>query len=1095
MRGPVVAWVGLALLTAQAATPAGSHLAVHGQLKIGKPVSNTVAAGVAQAYKLQALEGQFVHIGFYQPGFPSVIRIASIDGRDTLLERKLPGASGRREPIYWIATRSGKFRLEISSEEPGKPAPFKVELLESRKATPQDEKRVAGLQEFDRSAALNDRHDYKGALETFERALPLFQQAGDRERESAALLNMGLACDKQNQPEQGIGYFERALAVSREIHDQSGEGEALKDIGTDYEGLDQRNRALDLFDQAIAVFRKAKDRLGEVRTLNAYGNAYSRGDYAKAIGYYEQALTIAHQINDHYVEVVLLHNIGGAKMALDLYDEAIRYFETARTLSQERKYKSIEASSLNGLGYAYSNLDRYEDAIRCYEQALPVFREFKDRMNEGVVINNLALAYSSLNDFEKAIGNFEQALTIFREVRNRYWEGQALHNLGWSYDTLNQHGKALPYFGLALAIARELDDKREQGRLLMDMVEGIPELEEALAILREAKDRQAEGWTLRILGETYRKQHQFEKAVQLASEAVAVAHAIREPGSEASSLAVMMSAYKDLNAPRLAIFYGKRAVNLVQSVRTGNQGLSREMQQSLLKANDEMYHTLADLLIGEGRLGEAEQVLGLLKDEEYFNFLRRDADDADVRTRKAGLTTEEEAYNKRFTEIQDNLVAIGAERGNLMAKPSLTASDQQRLSKLDLDIAAGNAAFTKFLDELKAHFDSGPVAARVQLLGESQGFMEDLRELPAGTVAIYTFVAEDQFRAILVTPDVQKSYEYPIQRADLNRKILEFRRILQDPTLDPRPMARELYGILIEKMAGDLKQANVQTLMLSLDGTLRYLPMGALFDGEKYLIEKFALTEFTPVSNARLKDRPDRTWKAAGFGVTRAFDGEPALPAVASELSGIIARKPGEGGVLQGEIRLDRDFTEQAMQTTLQKRFQVVHIASHFSFQPGNETASFLLLGDGTHLSLATLKNMPSLFGGVQLLTLSACNTGMGGGNGSGQEIEGFGRLAQDKGAKAVIASLWSVVDVSTSQLMQEFYHLRESTPGKSKAEALREAQLMLLNGALKGQRGETRGITVDPASGAVPKFPIDPATPYAHPYYWAAFFLMGNWL
>ena len=120
-----------------------------------------------------------------------------------------------------------------------------------------------------------------------------------------------------------------------------------------------------------------------------------------------------------------------------------------------------------------------------------------------------------------------------------------------------------------------------------------------------------------MIGEEYRKQGQFREAVQSAHQSVTVAHEIQDPGSEASSLAVLMGVHKDMNRPRFAIFYGKRAVNLMQSVRAENRGLPREFQNSLLKLNDDMFHALADLRIGEGRLSEAEQVLALLKDEDF----------------------------------------------------------------------------------------------------------------------------------------------------------------------------------------------------------------------------------------------------------------------------------------------------------------------------------------------------------------------------------------------------------------------------------------------------------------------------------------------
>ena len=135
-------------------------------------------------------------------------------------------------------------------------------------------------------------------------------------------------------------------------------------------------------------------------------------------------------------------------------------------------------------------------------------------------------------------------------------------------------------------------------------------------------------------------------------------------------------------------------------------------------------------------------------------------------------------------------------------------------------------------------------------------------------------------------------------------------------------------------------------------------------------------------------------------------------------------------GVLPGVVKLDEQFTESTMLTELRKRHKVVHIASHFQFSPGNETNSALLLGDGTFLSLAQIKSLPNVFGGVELLTLSACNTATGGSGANGKEVEGFGVLAQRQGAKAVVASLWPVADTSTKLLMQEFYRAREARTG-----------------------------------------------------------------
>jgi CHAT domain-containing protein len=187
------------------------------------------------------------------------------------------------------------------------------------------------------------------------------------------------------------------------------------------------------------------------------------------------------------------------------------------------------------------------------------------------------------------------------------------------------------------------------------------------------------------------------------------------------------------------------------------------------------------------------------------------------------------------------------------------------------------------------------------------------------------------------------------------------------------------------------------------------------------------------------------------------------------------------------------------MQRALRRRYPVLHIASHFQFRPGDETASFLLLGDGSHLSVAEIAEQ-DLFRGLDLLTLSACETALGGQGATGKEIDGLGELAQRQGAKAVIATLWPVADASTKELMQTFYELRESQPGLPKVEALRQAQLRLLAGqgqvvamASAVERGLKRLDEDSTASTETRFVPTDQA-PYAHPYYWAPFILIGNW-
>src|SRR6185436_17180882 len=243
-------------------------------------------------------------------------------------------------------------------------------------------------------------------------------------------------------------------------------------------------------------------------------------------------------------------------------------------------------------------------------------------------------------------------------------------------------------------------------------------------------------------------------------------------------------------------------------------------------------------------------IIRMLKEEEYFEFIRRD-ESSSPKAARAELTPDEQAIEKRNREISDHIAELGTERATLIDKKNRTAEQEQRLAKIDADLVVAGNAFQNFLSTLESEMSkSSEASASAYDLRESQGLMEDLRELGKGVVALYTLVGEDKYRVILTTPDFQKGYEYPIKAADLNRKVLEFRDVLQNPKYDPLPLAQELYKILVAPIAKDLEKAKTQTLMWSLDGVLRYLPVSALHDGRQYVVERYRNVVFTPASQA-----------------------------------------------------------------------------------------------------------------------------------------------------------------------------------------------------------------------------------------------------
>ncbi|HEX8736646.1 MAG TPA: CHAT domain-containing protein, partial [Pyrinomonadaceae bacterium] len=220
------------------------------------------------------------------------------------------------------------------------------------------------------------------------------------------------------------------------------------------------------------------------------------------------------------------------------------------------------------------------------------------------------------------------------------------------------------------------------------------------------------------------------------------------------------------------------------------------------------------------------------------------------------------------------------------------------------------------------------------------------------------------------------------------------------------------------------------------------------------------------------------------------------------ELRAIIRdeRDPQEkDGVIPGIRLLDTDFTDASFAEKLKpektgKVFNLIHLATHFRI--GNTSAdSGLLLGNGELLSLSSISKKSDFnFKNIDLLTLSACETGVSIGESRGGEIESLGLLVQRKGAKAVLATLWKVADASTAMLMSEFYRLRRENPTWTKSKAMQAAQLAMISGKLNpptegcANRAEIAGGNKQQA------FAEDKCRQFAHPFYWSPFVLIGNW-
>lgn len=1116
----LLACLALAVFTCARGVEGQQRPPSEGELRSG--LRTELRGGTGQFYNVHAAGRQFLEFRVQQTG--AAIGLSLYDENGAVLVN-VSSSNGpfAAESLYWFSDTPATYRLGVRSTNPDA-APAHIEIKFKRRKAGNNETLVVQAQRLYTEAeilvAKGTEVDNQEAKAKYAQAISALETTGYTSLEAEILDRFARAFLTTSEFDEVLKLEDRAFALARKFHNKDIQEQSLLSIAEADLGLARYHDAAARVRQAAKIHGHSPNRYLQAKIY--YGTAgplIYEAKYSEALTYLNRALGLYRDLKLTAATEDPLADLGLCYEYLGQLGTSMNYLQEALQVAATSDNRSALRYLHETIGYVYQQQGDYASALTSLQESVRLSVLAGDRRIAMIAREELAYSYRLLGELDKALEEYSSALAESRDLHDKPGEFGALDGMGACYREQGRLQDAIATMSDALKMAQELGDRQSEASVLSALAlaysaasrstDAQSALEKSLAIHRELKSRAGEGLALSNLSSTYLAGGQPQRAIAEAARALPVIRETSQLPEQGRVLDVLMRAYEAAGQASTAIFFGKEAVNVIQGLRANVAPLGVTARRDFLAANAATYRKLADLLVSQGRLAEAEQVMDLLKEREFIDFLR--GEDLDTASTELAFSPREAEAVSGYREIENRLVAIGTARAALIAKPKLTQAETQQLDGLDRDLEVGNRAYQTFLDGLSKNFEGVSASAgRVEQLRDTQALMEDLRDLPAGTVIVYTLVGKERFREILITPDVQKAYEYPIGAAELSKKVFQFRELVQNPDYDPRPLGKDLYEILVRPLIRDLRAANTHTVMWALDAGLRYLPLAALYDGQKYFIEQYDSAVFTPASYARFKDRPSAEWTAAGFGVTKDHPGEPALPFVADELQGIISDHNGAHGILRGEISLDEHFNKPSLRAALLKRYPVLHIASHFRFIPGNDLDSFLLLGDGSHLTLSDLKNQPSIFGGLQLLTLSACNTGVGDEGATGSEVEGLGVLAQRRGAKAVIASLWPVADSSTSLLMQEFYRIREGSNGITKAEAMRQAQLELLRGSapVTAPAGSAFVMTTKnsfPARKIEPladrdltgstRFQALPQAPYAHPFFWAPFFLMGNWL
>lgn len=845
--------------------------------------------------------------------------------------------------------------------------------------------------------------------------------------------------------------YQEALALRRSLPEDDPErdvAESLSDLARLHEDQGDLPRARTFYEQALKAIEDNQPTLQ--KALAAGPTPEQAGlpqkDVDESLGVYRQSLILSSVMG----QALALNNLGGVREDMGDYKTALDYFGKARAVNETIPTNgpmaamlgaglmaSIRANALvrnmGNVAVAHADSGAVDQAIQEEQTVL----EWDKRLGEGsaTALVNLGNLYSEKGDTEKAWLYTEQAEKEF---------------------AANQDLRGV--IGASLSLAGQAS---EDGRL--PAAEDNARL--ALTVARQTGDL---GWlasATRQMAAVRLKQGQLDEADALLTEAAQTDAQVGSPLSEENTTDLQGRVLEARGRNDAALVKYKAAVDLLERVRATTASAS---DFSNLRSTSRVYERIVTLLLKMGRTGEAFDYYNRAGSSRLQASLRRTS----VKTRAPSL----QALLDRIQGLQIQQKTLTTRLQADQARPA-AEQDTTVIQSLKYRIAATQGEFYRVTDALRRkdkNLYATVVTVKPTALADAQA------SIPADVAVIEYAPLGDALYVFVATHDSLKVYQPPVRPDDLNACIKAVRAQLTTPSSDaPTPVRgtapveagggadaaslsdnlAALYGMLIAPIAAEI--AAKKTLAFIPTQLLYYLPMQALgrkeAGGLHYLIEDKALVYLTGADVLKAVSAPP---PSTGGGRLVAF-GNPTgadLPFAQAEVEAIGRIFPAS------TVYAGPQATKTAAQDLKSQGARILHFATH-GYLNADPNDSFIFLANGKskagQLSFGEIEGMH--LGGVDLVTLSACQTALQAQDPDGSEVASLAESFSRAQAHTVVASLWSVADESTQTLMVAFY--KNLAAGQSKAAALRSAELQLLH---------------------------DPRT--RHPYYWAPFILMGDW-
>jgi CHAT domain-containing protein/tetratricopeptide (TPR) repeat protein len=1003
------------------------------------------------------------------------------------------------------------------------------------------------------------------AVAAYEEALGIRRRLAQQQPQVYApdvamtLNNLGNALYQLRRLEEAVAAYEETLGLYRQLAQQQPQvyepylATTLTNLGNALYQLRRLEEALAAYEEALGLYRQLAQQQPQVyapdvaMTLTNLGNAlYQLRRLEEAVAAYEEALGIRRRLAQQQPQVyapdvaMTLNNLGNALSDLRRLEEAVAAYEEAlglyRQLAQQQPqvYAPDVATTLNNLGNALYQLRRLEEAVAAYEEALGLYRQLAQQQPQvyapdvATTLNNLGNALYQLRRLEEAVAAYEEALGIRRRLAQQQPQVYApdvamtLTNLGVALSDLRRLEEAVAAYEEALGIRRRLAQQQPQvyepdvattlnnlGNALYQLrrlEEAVAAYEEALGIRRRLAATQPQVYepdvatTLNNLGAALYQLRRLEAAVEAYQQALEIYNRHDVPHEKVRTLANLGRLYIGERRYEDALPYLREAADLVERLRA--EGLSPQRRRQIM---DEHLHIYENLLIGLMKLELYDEALAVAergKSRLLIDLLTAQ----ELRPKNAP-----EPLQRRYEELlfRARALADALERPDPPDVPpdaheerraQLRGEHQQVSRELDAVMADIRRADPNFLPAAQ------PLTREeiLQLAQEAQTTILSLRVTEEGSYAFLVY--PDGGSEAVVIPDFTLKRLWELAVAGWAQDYYTDREgWLQQMEARLSALYRELLSPVHQRLRAKLG-AGVHPLLIVPNRALALLPLHACGWEEngqrRYLMDEFVIRYAPSLTLFQILWARERGRRELLLAVANPTGD---LPFAEYECEQIEACWGGaRAQVLWREQGTRHAVLENAASAHL------LHFACHGVYDLANPLESPLLLANGETLTLGAmleLLNLPH----AQLVVLSACETALV--NPAEQADEHFGLALGPlyAGAPTAWGTLWAVSDVATGLLMGKAYDLLQA--GRSKAEALREAQLWLRDltaaqaqeileaqAAAAGQPTREVALTEMTRMALAQLLPVqrrfalmdDTERPFAHPYFWAAFQCVG---